>query len=78
MSRTKILEKRLVQQLAKDRAKPSRCSVDSDGTVVVQISGISVGLAWALSQEIGESEDSILERLAIVASQEEVNNDSNN
>ncbi len=58
------IESKLIAQLAKDRAKPGRCSDGGDGVVNVQISGVSAGLLYALSDRTGQSSEAILRRLS--------------
>lgn len=50
------MERLLADSLRRDRAKPSRRSTTDDGVVVVNVSGLSVGLAHAIESLTGEQD----------------------
>lgn len=62
-TRAQSIERKLVDSLAKDRRKASRCVKQADGTITVNISGVSAGLLYALSCETGEADADILRRM---------------
>lgn len=62
MTRAAMIERRLVDQLRRDRSHPSRRTTGPDGTITV-ISGTSCGLVMALEHETGEPFDHILKRI---------------
>lgn len=56
------IEGRLRTSLERDRARRSRCQLDGD-TTIVQISGVSVGLALAVEIQTRETFEQIMERV---------------
>ncbi len=59
---TRAIEDRLIEQLRRDRAHPSRQHFDGDVTIVSP-SGTAVGLAIAISDRTGEDTNDIMNRV---------------
>lgn len=57
------IEERLAHQLCTDRGHPSRCHSTSNGDVIVEPSGTSVGLAIAIAMVTGEDVRTIMDRV---------------
>lgn len=62
----RALERKLADHLRRDRAHPSRCELQLDGTTVVTPSGTSVGIAMAISQLTGEDVCEVMDRVGVV------------
>ena len=56
------LKARLVEQVAKDKAHPSRCTLDptDPSVILVKVSGTACGLAVAIEHQTGEDFDAIM------------------
>lgn len=62
--RLRMLERRLADQLQRDRKHPWRCRPGpDDDTIIVKPSGSACGLAAAIALETGEGDDDILNRV---------------
>jgi hypothetical protein len=62
-ARLRMLERRLAEQLRRDRKSPSRCQPGPDETIIVEPSGTALGLAWTIGQETGEDDADVMNRV---------------